>query len=732
MSIEFDEQKQQFTLHTAHTTMCMAVIGGGYLMSLYYGRRLRPSALMKRWDSSTSGFTPQYDGAPGEWYALNEIPLEYPTYGSGDYHEAALGVEFPDGSRLFDPVYVSHRIEQGTCEPEGLPGLCGGDQTLEITLRDAASGVTVCLYYGVYEQADVITRHARIVNTGKTPMAVTRALSANVDFQTADFDFLTSYGFHLEENQLCRTPLRYGVQEVGSRRGASGHVHNPFAILTAHETTESAGEAYGMALVYSGNFLACAQKDSRDRVRFQIGIHPDDFRWTLACGEAFTTPQAVLTYTADGLNDLSAHFHRVIRGHLGHSPWWNRPRPIVLNSWEGCYFDFDEERILEVIRHCGGLGLDMFVLDDGWFGAGDGYRRDDRSSLGDWYVAPQRFPRGLTPIIEACEEQGMAFGLWFEPEMISEDSELYRAHPDWAIGKPGRPYCRGRHQLILDLTREDVYAYLLERLTALLTEYRISYVKWDMNRHMTDAYSQALPPERQPELFHRYMLQLYRLLGEVEKRFPDLLIEGCSGGGGRFDMGMLYYCPQIWTSDDSDAIERLRIQHGTSLVYPPSAMTAHVSVCPNHQTRRVTDFATRGMVAMNATFGYEFDPCGLSDEERTQICEQTRQYRERQEMVAHGRFYRLESPFEHPYCAWLLLSEDGARGVLTFVLQAFRPRMRTVVRLQGLEPDADYRVTDAAGEQTVISGDELMYAGISIWIDRDNKGATYELERLTR
>jgi alpha-galactosidase len=642
------------------------------------------------------------------------MPSEYPSYGRGDYHEAAFGVEFFDGSRLIDPVFESFKILKGTPEPQGLPGLSGGDETLVITLRDRATGLKIDLYYCIFEKNDIIGRYAEIINETEKPLSITRALSLNLDLPTSQYDMISFYGYHLEECQLERLRLHHGVQSVGSRRGASGHSHNPAMILATPETGERGGEAYAMALCYSGNFIARTEVDGYGRARAQIGIHPDDFNWVLEPSEKFTTPEAVMTYTDKGLNALSHNFHNVIRNNLGHTKRKDMHRPIVINNWEATYFDFDEEKILEIIRSCKGLGIDTFVLDDGWFGSEKEVRDDDTTSLGDWFVAEKKLPRGLTPLIEECEKQGMGFGLWFEPEMISEESELYRNHPDWAIGKPGRPKARGRNQLILDITREDVYNYIETRLITILSENRISYVKWDMNRNMSDAYSALLPPEKQPEIFHRYMLQFYRLLRTLTEKFPDLIIEGCSGGGGRFDMGNLYFCPQIWTSDDSDAIERLRIQYGTSMIYPPISMTAHVSACPNHQTNRISPFETRAAVAMSASFGYELNPLNLPEDDRDKIASQVKTYRENTDLLEKGDFYRLENPFNKPYSAWMFVSEDKKKARATFVQQLYRPRLRAVIKLMGLLEDAKYLITNDKGEEIgVFGGDELMFAGIS-------------------
>lgn len=725
MPIQYDEKNIAFQLDTLHTTMLFRVLEDGHLLSEYWGRRMRKADLTRLWQTCPTGFSPQYKGVPDDRYALDLIPTEYPVFGGGDFRSPALQVEFPDGSRLLDLRYYSHRILHTDDGVDGLPCIDGADDVLEVTLTDEPTGLKVINRYALFFAADCIARSAIIINETGRKLRIQRALSASIDLPDDRFEMIGLYGAHVRERHIDRTPLRHGCQTIESRRGASSHQQNPFAALVAPETTEHAGEAYGAVLIYSGNFLICAEVDQYHSTRLQLGIHDFDFRWTLESGEQFVTPQAVLTYTDAGLNRMSQNFHDVFRQHLGHSDWRGRVRPIVINNWEATYFQFDEEKLLTIIDSCDGLGIDIFVLDDGWFG----HRDDDTTSLGDWFLDRRKLPNGLRPLIERCESLGMRFGLWFEPEMISEDSELYRAHPDWCIRKDGRPYCLGRHQLILDLSREEVLEYLKTAIGSILTENRISYVKWDMNRHMTDAYSAALPPDRQPEITHRYMLNLYRLLAYLTTSFPDVLFEGCSGGGGRFDAGMLYFMPQTWTSDDSDAIERLKIQYGTSLAYPPVTMTAHVSACPNHQVGRMTPFQTRALVAMSATFGYELNPLSLSDEERSQIVQQTAMYRQIAPMIVDGRFYRLISPFESDACAWMFVAPGQERAFVVYVQQQTTPSMpNRRLKLTGLNPDFRYHIHELDAD---FNGDELMYAGISIPFLRDYEAMRYTLDKVS-
>ena len=709
MAITFDKQTKFFHLTTKNTSYLFGIFDNNYLYSPYYGRRLREGTDLKRlWQKYPSGFSPNYEGAPNVDYALDLIPTEYPSYGGGDYRSPAVGVRFENGSRNVDFKYVSHTVTDGNEELPGLPSLSGGDQTLEVLVRDEFSGVEAVLRYVVFEDIDVIARSAKIVNNSKGTIFVNRALSMSMDLPIGDYDMIGLYGTHIRERQIDRTPLRHGIQSVGSRRGTSSHHHNPFISFVEKNTDEDRGNAYGVALIYSGNWIGLADVDPFGGARVQMGIHPADFSWKLNAGESFVTPEAVMTFTHEGMNKMSQNFHNAFRYHLGHTKKRNVRRPIVVNNWEATYFDFDEEKLLGIIESCKGLGIDTFVLDDGWFG----HRDTDNSSLGDWFVHTGKLPNGLTPLIEKCEEQGMTFGLWFEPEMISEDSDLYRAHPDWALKGDGRPFCRGRQQLILDLSREEVLEYLCKTVGDVLRNNRISYVKWDMNRHFTEVYSTAFPADQQGEIFHRFVLNLYRFMDYLVKEFPDVVFEGCSGGGGRFDAGILYYQPQIWTSDDSDAIERLKIQYGTSMCYPPQAMTAHLSASPNHQMNRVTPYNTRALVAMSASFGYELNPLHLTDEERAQIKTQTDRYREVSDMVLQGDFYRLVNPFNTNACAWMFVLPDKSKAFAVYVRQLNLPADPIkVLKFKGLDPDAVYHIDELDAD---FGGDELMYAGIAL------------------
>lgn len=723
MSIRFFEENQVFHLDTAHTSLVLRVLDG-HLMAEYWGARIRPDDLLHLWTPCPSGFHPNYAGAPDERYALDLIPTICPVTGSGDFRSPMLEAEFPDGSRILDLRYAGHTIIAGGVPLPHMPQLDTKDETLVLTLIDPPTGLKAELRLGICEEEDVIASSLRVINETAVPVILHRALSFSFDLPDSNFDRISLPGTHLREREIDRKPLQSGLQAAESRRGASSHQQNPFIALARPHTTEQQGEVYAAALIYSGNFIALAEVDPFASTRMQIGINPFAFTWTLQPGEEFLTPEAVATFSDNGLGGMSRNFHRVFRQRLGRLREARGPHPIVINSWEASYFDFDEEKLCDIIRSSKGLGIDMFVLDDGWFG----HRDTDNCSLGDWVVDRRKLPGGLDAVIDCCTENGLQFGLWFEPEMISPDSDLFRAHPDWAIRHPDRPYCLGRNQLVLDLSRDEVREYLREAVGAVLRAYRIAYVKWDMNRHITDAYSAALPPAQQAELPHRYMLNLYRLLEELEAEFPDVIFEGCSGGGGRFDAGLLYYMPHTWTSDNSDAISRLKIQYGTSLVYPPECMTAHVSVCPNHAVRRVTPFATRELVAASASFGYELNPLSLTDEERAQIAGQTARYKARAELIVNGDFYRLADPFTNDGCGWCFVSPDRSRAFALYVQQLHHPNTANRrLKLAGLDPDARYHIEELNLDA---NGDALMHAGIALPYIYDFEARAFTLTKI--
>ena len=712
MAIQYDASRRLFHLQTDDTSYAIRIVHGGYLAHVYWGARVRglqPDRLLGL--RTLVSFSPTtVKEVPG--LSLDTLPQEYPGYGTSDFRHPAYQVKFADGSTASELVYDSHRILQGKPKLPGLPATYAERddeaETLEITMKDPAAGLTVVLSYTVFEKWNAITRSARLINGGSSAIEVQRALSMSVDFAHDRYDLLQLSGAWARERYVHRRPLVPGLQAVESRRGASSHVQNPFVALLERGADETRGDVYGVSLVYSGSFTAGVEVDQFHAPRLFIGINPFDFGWRLKPGESFQTPEAVLVFSAEGLGGMSRKFHDLYRSRLCRGTFRDKTRPILVNNWEATYFDFNADKIEAIARAGKELGIELFVLDDGWFGKRD----SDNSSLGDWFVDRRKLPNGLEDLARRVRDLGMQFGLWFEPEMVSPDSELYRAHPDWCLHIEGRRRTEARQQLILDLTREDVQDYIVRTISDVLSSAPITYVKWDMNRNMTEIGSAKLPPERQRETAHRYMLGLYSVLERITSAFPHVLFESCSGGGGRFDPGMLYYMPQTWTSDNTDAISRLKIQYGTSIVYPVSAMGAHVSAVPNHQVGRVTPLETRGHVALSGNFGYELDLTKFTDEEKEIVKAQTALCKEIRHLVQFGDFYRLLSPFEGNAAAWMFVAKDKREAFAVYVQilkEPYAPLDR--FRLKGLNPDLDYEMDE---DGLVYGGDELMNAGLPV------------------
>ena len=732
MGIQFNSATGVFALQTAHTSYHMQVDERGHLLHLYYGRTIGQGNLSALYPRADHGFSPDYYACRRErGVSPDVLPQEYTGCNVGDFRLSCLVVRNEAGAAGADFVYVSHRIESGKYALEGLPSAHAetGDEvsTLCITLRDFVTGLELDLLYGVFSDQDIITRAARLRNNGTESLRLEKVASLCLDLPFGQWDLIHFHGRHAMERQMQRTPLASAIQTVSSTRGASSHHHNPFVILCDRDATETAGLCYGMMLVYSGSHRTDIEVDQNGSTRLVSGIHDERFSWQLNPGEAFTAPEALLCCTTCGLTALSQRYQHFVRHNICRSPYRFKRRPVLINNWEATYFQFNTESICRIAEKAASLGVEMLVLDDGWFGK----RNDDNSGLGDWFVNEEKLPGGLKPLIERINALGMKFGIWVEPEMISEDSDLYRAHHDWALTLPGRDPAMGRDQLVLDMGRQEVVDYLVEVLSDLLRNNHIEYVKWDMNRNMSDVYSRALPPERQGEVAHRYMLGVYRLLDTLTTRFPQVLFEGCAGGGCRFDAGMLAYFPQIWCSDDTDAIERLIIQHGTSFGYPISAMGAHVSACPNHQTGRTTPLWTRAVVAMSGTFGYELDLGKLSEEERHQVRQQIETFKQLYDVIQNGRYYRLSDPSRQlRYTAWQTVTDT--ESLVSLVLTHPEANARPLhLCLQGLEEDALYRVeslriygTTSTPENgaadadayagAVYSGSTLMYAGYTL------------------
>ena len=710
-SIVYNQDNNTFILNSNKTSYILKVLDSGHLAHLYWGRRLRSTNLdyvirSRNWGS----FLANTDNK--ENFMLESIPQEYPGYGATDLRSPALQLQFSDGTSATDFRYVSHKIYEGKNKLENLPATYteNNDEatTLEIVLKDTLKPVEIVLTYSVFKDFDAITRNVKVRNVGYEDVKILRVLSANVDFNDDDFDMIQLSGSWARERHFIRQPLRSGSQSIESRRGASSHAQNPFIALARKDTTEIKGDIYGFSFVYSGNFLANVEVDMFYNSRVQIGINPFDFSWLLKENEEFQSPESVLVYSPNGMTGMSHIYHNLYGKRLARGEHRDKIRPILINNWEATYFDFNETSIKNIAKEASNLGMELFVLDDGWFGK----RNNDDCSLGDWFVNEEKIKGGLGKLSKEINDMGLQFGLWFEPEMVCPVSELYEKHPDWCIHIPGRIRSEARMQLILDLSRDDVCDYIIETLSKVLSSASISYVKWDMNRNMTEIGSAKLQPERQRELPHRYMLGLYRIMEELTTAFPHILFESCSGGGGRFDPGMLYYMPQTWTSDNTDAIERLKIQYGTSLVYPHVSMGCHVSAIPNHQVHRMTPLNTRGVVAMSGNFGYELDITKLSDEEKEMIKEQIKNYKEIRETIQFGDYYRLSSPFEDNDVAWMFVSKDKKEVVVSFVRQSALPHPKfESLKLVGLEEDASYEVV---GENKVFGGDELMYVGLNV------------------
>ena len=706
-----------FTLQTKSSTYQMKE-EGGFLFHNYYGPVIGDVDMSYLVCPMDRGFSGQPQEIVDRRFSLDTRLLEYSAYGTGDYRDYCLHAVYEDGSHVTDLRFVSYEVKEGKYALEGLPAMYQGEEkaeTLEITLRDEYKNLEVVLYYSVFEDLDVITRACKIVNQSKEQVRLLRAYSMGLDFDNKDMDMLHFYGRHATERKMERSPLQHGFQGVESRRGYSSHQQNPFVILCKQDANEEYGWCYGASFAYSGNFSIQAEVSQMDLTRLTVGIQDTQFEFHLEPGESFTAPEVILSFSENGLGQLSRNYHKAIRHNLCRGKYKTERRPVLINNWEATYFDFTPEKLVAIAKDAKELGIEMLVMDDGWFGKRD----SDYSGLGDWFVNEKKLKGGLKNLVEEVNKAGMKFGIWFEPEMISEDSDLYRAHPDWALTVPGRSFTRARHQLVLDFSREDVRTYIFDRMCEILESANIEYVKWDANRHLTDVWSAKLPADRQGEVFHRYILGLYDFLEKLTQRFPNLLIEGCSGGGGRFDAGMMYYHPQIWCSDDTDAIERLDIQYGTSFGYPISTVGSHVSVCPNHQTGRSVSMKTRGIVAMAGTFGYELDITRLSQEEKDMVKIQVEEFKKYYSLIQQGDYYRLtDDGRKSPYVAWEFAAEDGTEALLNVVTLRVRAyAMPYTVRINGLKPEAVYEV-EGTGEK--YSGAALINGGYLlpvIWDD---------------
>ena len=715
MGIIYCEKDRTFTLQTKNTTYQMQVDRYGFLLHLYYGKKTDGCMdyLLTYYDRGFSGNP--YDAGEDRTYSMDTLPQEFPCYGNGDFRSTAFAVENADGSMSCDLRYKSHKIFDGKYNLEGLPAVYASEQeaqTLEILMEDPVTGVKVVILYGVLPAQDIITRSVCVKNESSGKIYLNKIESASLDFLYGDYELLTFYGRHAMERNVQRVPVVHGTQKIGSVRGTSSHQYNPMMILAEKETTEDKGNCYAMSFVYSGCFQGEVLKDQLNQTRMMLGLQEEAFRYPLEAGEMFQAPEVILSYSSEGMNRLSQNLHHCIRQHICRGKYKEEIRPILINSWEAAYFDFTGDTIYELAKAAKEVNIDMLVMDDGWFGKRD----DDNSGLGDWFVNEKKLGGTLGNLIKRINDLGVKFGIWIEPEMVSEDSDLYRKHPDWALTVPGRNPVRSRNQLVLDFSRKEVVDEIYDQICKVLDQGNIEYVKWDMNRSLMDVYSSVT--RDQGRVLHDYVLGLYDFLERLVQRYPNLLIEGCSGGGGRFDAGMMYYTPQIWCSDNTDAIDRLRIQYGTSFGYPVSVVGSHVSAVPNHQTGRKTPLHTRGVVAMSGTFGYELNLMKLSEEEKQEIREQIAEYKSYAPIIQNGLYYRLSDPTTEEICAWEFVHTDEkeqSKVLLNIVMQVIHGNMTVnYVKLQGLEETAVYREEKSGKRYT---GAALMYGGMPLPIE---------------
>lgn len=715
MLIKYYKNKRIFKLDTKTSSYVIQIGKYDYLLHLYYGEKVPDYEL--DFLSYTCYHSSQFprvemEQTPTDFFSKSVHRMEYSCNGCGDFRGSALSVQRSTGTDDTDIQYVSHKIYKGKPKIDGQPATYANEdesETLELVCKDFTSGAEVTLFYSVFKNYGAMTRHVIVKNTSSEAIDIQRIFSTCVDFHDAsDMDFIHLYGSWARECSFERSPMLHETQCISSKRGCSSHVHNPFVAICSHDTTEETGEIYGFNLVYTGNFYASAEMDADGGARVLMGINPEGFCWHLESGECFCTPEAVMVYSNEGLGGMSRTFHKLYRNNLCREPWKNKKRPLLVNHWEATEMNFDSEKLYDIAKVSAELGIEMFVMDDGWFGV----RNSTKSGLGDWFVNEDKIKGGLNSLVCRINALGMKFGIWFEPEMVSRDSDLFRAHPEWALQIPNRRMSIGRYQYVLDMSRSDVRDYLFDCISKIMDNTNISYIKWDFNRSLTDVGSALLVKERQQEVFHRYVLGLYELLERILTAYPDLLIEGCASGGGRFDPAWLYYAPQIWASDDTDAIERLDIQYGTSMCYPASSMGAHLTVSPNRLFDRVVPIETRGNVAMAGTFGYELDVTKFTDQDKDIVRAQIADYHKYYNVIHYGDLYRLISPWkDRTRCAWMYVSEDKREALVTYVVIRSGMYQRYYLRLAGLDPNCHY-LNENTGQ--ILMGKTWMGAGMCI------------------
>ena len=713
MSIIYSKTAKQFHIFNREISYIIQILDNGQLGNLYFGKRIDVSNdysyLLEGGLRSLAVYTKEND----YYFSPQYTKMEYPESGRGDFREPAFEIKQLNGSHISDFRYKSYQTFHSKKSLENLPALYVENndeaETLEICMEDALNGMQMILSYSIIAEYSIITRNVRFVNAGSEAVFLERALSASIDLPDCDYEMVQFSGAWARERHIKIRKLQQGIQGIESRRGCSSSEHNPFLILKKRNTDEKSGELYAFSFIYSGNHMERVEVDTNHMTRVVMGIHPDTFEWKLAPGESFQSPEAVILYTDHGLNDMSQTFHKLFSKHLVRGVWKEKERPILINNWEATGVDFTEKQILQIANKAKSLGVELFVLDDGWFGG----REDDKTGLGDWYVKNlSKLPNGIVGLAEKIEKIGMKFGLWFEPEMVNKDSELYRKHPEWILCAPGREASPSRNQYVLDFSRQEVVDYIFAMMDKMLSTAPISYVKWDMNRYITECYSTNQSPDEQGKVYHLYILGVYQLYERLLKKHPKVLFESCSSGGARFDPGMLFYAPQTWTSDNTDAYERLLIQYGTSYVYPLNTMGAHVSEVPNQQVGRITPLETRANVAMFGVFGYELDLGALTEEETEAVKQQITFYKEHRKLLQFGRFYRLKNPLEEGDGAWMVVAEDQSEAIMGYYRGlecANRPWKR--IHLDGLRKEQKYRLER---DGHCYFGSELMYAGLPI------------------
>lgn len=718
MAIKFHEKSGEFHLYNDSISYIIKILRNGQLGHIYYGKKLT--------DKEEFGYLIEYarrDMAPCTFegvhtFSLESLKQEYPTFGSGDMRYPAFEIEQTDGSRISDFRYKSHRIFNGKKKLEGLPAVYveaeEEAETLEVVLEDSFIQAKIILSYTIFEKYPVITKSVQFVNENTKEITLLNCMSGCLDLPDKDYEMIELAGRWSQERQVRSRALAYGVQSIYSMRGCSSHQFNPFLMLKRKNADEFSGVVMGFSLVYSGDFLAQVEVDNFDSTRVIMGIHPNEFRWSLKQGEQFQTPEMVMVYSEEGINGMSHVYHELYRTRLARGKWRDKERPILINNWEATYFDFNEEKILNIAKKAKDIGVEFFVLDDGWFGK----RNKDDCSLGDWYPNLDKLPEGIKGLAEKVEAMGLKFGLWFEPEMTNKNSDLFRAHPDWILSDIRRNYCQSRNQYVLDFSKDEVVDYVYQQMKKILSNAPVSYIKWDMNRSFSEVFSNGNSKEYQGKVRHKYILGVYRLYETLRQDFPDILFESCASGGARFDPGLLYYAPQAWTSDNTDAIDRIKIQYGTSYVYPISSMGSHVSASPNHQVFRNTSLDTRANVAYFGTFGYELDITKLTQDELECMKQQISFMKKNRKLIQQGTFTRLKSPFEHNSSAWQVMSHDQTEGFMAYyrVLQPVYGKLERIY-LKDLEPEAKYLIKECFGSKQdcgVHYGDELMYAGFSV------------------